>query len=245
MSHNKSLLKVLLLQIREAKQVKIEEHKSFARYCGLSEDQIKIQNVFEEPDFSPQCTQGYDALLVGGASDANVLEPTTYPFVAKCQDLLLQCAENNLPVFASCFGFQLATLALGGSIVHDAEHYEMGTLPIQLTRAASADPLFCDIDNGFYAVSVHKQKALKAPGNTIELAFTNSCVHSFRLQDKPFWAFQFHPEVDKATLIERLTHYKAKYTDNDDHLSEVLNNAKQTPQANGLCKRFVDRILLA
>ncbi len=60
---------------------------------------------------------------------------------------------------------------------------------------------------------------------------------------KRFWAFQFHPEVDKATLIERLTIFKAQYTDGDDHLDAVLNSAVETPESNALVGKFVARVL--
>ena len=60
----------------------------------------------------------------------------------------------------------------------------------------------------------------------------------------PFWAFQFHPEVNRATLVERLTIYKAHYTDGDDQLDQVLRSAVETPDSNDLVRKFVDRILV-
>lgn len=245
MTRNRNLLKLLLLQIRESAQVKYEEHVSFARYCGLEKDQIKILNVFDEPDFSLNCIRGFDALLVGGASDASVLEPEKYTFVPRSLELLNVCAINHTPVFASCFGFQLAVLALGGTIIHQAVDYEMGTIQISTTPEAKTDPIFKDVGKSFYAVSVHKEKALKPPDNTIELALTDACCHSFNIKNKPFWAFQFHPEVDRNTLVKRLTYYKEKYTDDDSHLDQVLADARETPKSNGLCRSFVDRVLLA
>lgn len=241
---NNSLLKILLLQIREAEKVKQEEHESFARYCGLNKEQIKVLNVFEQPKFSLNSVKGFDALLVGGASDASVLEPKKYTFVPRSQELMNNCANSNMPVFASCFGFQLAVLAMGGTIIHDSINYEMGTIPIFTTDHAKSDRLLKGIGKSFYAVSVHKEKAKTAPDNSIELAYTSMCCHAFRLINKPFWAFQFHPEVDKTTLVERLTYYKSKYTDDDAHLDKVLATARETPQANVLCKKFIDNVLL-
>ncbi len=236
-------LKLLLLQIREAETVRREEHESFARYCKVRKDQIDILNVFDDPEFSLSCTDGYDALLVGGASDASVLEPDTYTFVPRSQQLMAKCVEEKTPVFASCFGFQLAALALGGRIVHDGENYEMGTIPVFTTEAAKTDPLFEGVEQPFFAVSVHKEKALNTPPGTVELAKTDACCHSFKVIDSPFWAFQFHPEVDRNTLVERLTFYKSRYTSGDSHLDAVLREAKETPFSNGLCERFIDFLL--
>jgi GMP synthase (glutamine-hydrolysing) len=241
----KEELKVLLLQIRRDQQVRREEHESFCDYSGLAQSQIDIHNVFDCPIFEPDIVDGYDALFVGGASDASVLEPDVYTFVPSSEKLLRACIDRGLPVFASCFGFQLVVTALGGTIVHTPENFEMGTVPISLRPEAKDDPVFRHVSDGFQAVSVHQPKTMTPPENCIELAYTAECCHSFKVIGKPFWAFQFHPEVDRARLVERLTFYKEKYTDDDGHLDEVLASAVETPESNGLVRNFVDRVLVA
>ncbi len=241
----RSGLRLLLLQIRTDARVCDEEHRSFASYCGLAREQIEILNVFQSPTFPSDIADGYDALLVGGASEANVLEPELYPFVHDCQKLLRHVIRTGLPTFASCFGFQLAVLAQGGRILHQEQGFEMGTLAISLDEAAQRDPLLHDTPDGFAAVAVHRQYACEVPPGCDLLAYTQQCVHALRVSGKPFWAFQFHPEVDKATLVERLTHYRAHYTEDADHLDQVLEMAQETPESNGLMGKFVDRVLLA
>ena len=240
----RSDLKLLLLQIRENKKVQREELDSFVRYCQIGSNQIDVLNVFDQPDFSVNVADRYDALLVGGASDANVLETDKYPFVNTAKALLKECIVSSKPVFASCFGFQLAVLALGGEIHHKESDFEMGTVWITLESGAVDDPILRDTPDDFYAVSVHKQFAQVVPKNCIPLACTDECVHAFRVKNKPFWAFQFHPEVDKTVLIERLTFYKNKYTENAYHLDQVLKLAQETPEANALMSKFIQRILI-
>jgi GMP synthase (glutamine-hydrolysing) len=237
-------LKVLLLQIRNQSRVREEELTSFVGYSGLQANQLDVLNVFDTPDFGIEVLDGYDALFVGGASEASVLEPDTYPFVAPSIRLLRHCIDIDLPVFASCFGFQLAVLALGGTIIRDQANFEMGTLPIFLTDVAANDPLFHDVPDGFPAVAVHKERATDLPEQCELLAYTETCAHAFKVTDKPFWAFQFHPEVDRATLVERLTIFKAHYTDGDEHLDKILQAAVETPDSNGLVKKFVERVLV-
>ncbi len=236
--------KLLLLQIRQDPSVAAEELASFIRYCEVEASQIDVHNVFEQSVFNADILQGYQALLVGGASEASVLEPNNYPFVPYCIDLLRHCADISFPVFASCFGFQLAVLALGGEIIRDESGYEMGSIPISLTDAAANDPLFRDVPNGFHAIAVHRERSVDCPPGAVELAYTEPCCHAFKVIDKPFWACQFHPEVDLATLISRLTIYKESYTDGDDHLQEVLDNSVETPHSNALMAHFVKRVLL-
>lgn len=237
-------LKILLLQIRDDDTTRREELQSFARMAGVAETQIDVLNVFDTPEFAATAAQGYDALWVGGSSSASVLEPDIYSFVPYCERLLLQCIADDTPVFASCFGFQLAVTALQGDIVHQPVGFEMGTVAIRLTDQARQDPLMHDATDGFYAVSVHQQKALQLPEGCQLLAYTESCCHIFRVQDKPFWAFQFHPEVDEKILIHRLGLYRHKYTDNDEHYQQIISRIHDTAESNAILAKFVQRILL-
>jgi GMP synthase (glutamine-hydrolysing) len=240
-----SKLRVLLLSIRDETATRQEEHRSFALYSGLALEQIDVLNVFTTPEFLPKVVVDYDALFIGGASEASVLEPDTYPFVDASQRLIKFCIDQSIPVFASCFGFQLAVLALNGEIKRDKTNFEMGTLPISLTQESMSDPLFHDTPDGFLAVSVHQEKAEVVPEGCDLIARTEECVHVFRVKNKPFWAFQFHPEVDRATLVSRLTIFKDRYTEDEQHLSEVLDAARETPESNVLVRKFVERVLLA
>jgi GMP synthase (glutamine-hydrolysing) len=244
MTQQRSKLRILLLQIRDDPQVRREEHASFAGQAKLAPEQIDVLNVFDTPRFPAEAADAYDALFVGGASEASVLEPETYEFVPHACDLLRRARNCGQPVFASCFGFQLAVIAFGGRILRDARDFEMGTLPIRLAEEAQSDPILRDTPDGFLAVSVHRERSLEAPQGCVTLAYTEACCHIFRVPGKPFWAFQFHPEVDRATLIERLTVFKEKYTDDDEHLKQVLDNASETPESNRLVTKFVDRVLL-
>jgi len=241
---NVGALKILLLQIRHNPDVCREEHESFCDHSGLQSSQIDIFNVFYDGPVSPSILTGYDALFVGGSSAANVLQPQIYPFLGDCKALLRHCMKVDFPVFASCFGFQLAVLALGGVVENDNSDFEMGSLPIGLTPAAEKDILLHDIKQPFYAITVHRQYSRSAPNGCIELARTKRCCHAFRIAGKPFWAFQFHPEVDKRRMVERLTAYRKTYTRDSAHLDQVLSSAKDTPQANRLLAKFIRRVLL-
>ncbi len=66
----------------------------------------------------------------------------------------------------------------------------------------------------------------------------------FEFDGKPFWGFQFHPEVDRQRLVERLKIYQSAYTDGAEHLNDVLSSAVETPDSNALVRKFVDRVLL-
>jgi len=240
----KKNLNILLLQIRDNRNVRVEEHQSFANFSKIEPHQIEILNVFDTPSFKPNLIDNYDALYVGGASEANVLEPEKYPFIKNCIELLRYAAEISKPTFASCFGFQLAVLAFGGIILNKDKDYEMGTVKISLTDKAKSDLVYQGIQDRFPAVSVHRQYASTIPEPLEILAYTGQCVHSFKYKNKPLWAFQFHPEVDRDTLVKRLTIFSRHYTANAEHLKEVLGSAVETPESNILLGNFVERVLL-
>lgn len=237
-------LNILLLQIREDQKVRQEELESFAKYSELDIPQFEVLNVFDNPSFGAEVLDDCDALFVGGASEANVLKPQEFPFVNDAIKLIYAAKERSLPTFASCFGFQLAILAFGGEIKHKESGYEMGSIPITLTNLANIDPVFKGTKNNFPALSVHRQYADRLPENLDLLAYTSQCIHSFKYRDKPLWAFQFHPEVDRSTVFERLAIYKSEYTENEAEFHKVLNSLVETPESHMLVKNFIDRVVL-
>ena len=237
-------LKILLLQIRDDANVRKEELESFAKYSELDLDQFEVLNVFDKPKFNSEELNGFDALYVGGASEANVLEPKKYEFVNDCIKLIKYAGDNSIPTFASCFGLQLAVLAFGGTILSKDSDYEMGSIPVRLTNLAEIDPVFKGTKDNFNALSIHRQYAIELPSNLDLLAYTDQCLHSFKLRNKPLWAFQFHPEVDRATVFKRLAIYKEEYTNSEDEFQSVLDSLVETPESHNLMLNFVNRVLL-
>lgn len=245
MKHKKQL-KILLLQIREDKETLFEEFYEFVQFSGLKEEQFTVLNVFTTTKFDMSIMDSHDALFVGGSSDATVLKPEEYTFVIHCQELIRHCYENNIPVFASCFGFQLAVQELGGLIIIDQENMEMGTYKIHLNDKAKKDPLLYDFPETFYAVSGHKERALKLPEDTVVLGYSDLCpYHIIKFKDKPFYGFQFHPETDVKDLIARITRYENRYFNEAGMLQKFLQNVcEDVNLANSLVKKFIDRIIL-
>jgi len=218
--------------------------ESFARHAGVPLHAIDVLNVFDTPRFPASAADRYDALLVGGASEASVLEPERFPFVAHIVDLLKASIDARRPTFASCFGFQAAVVGLGGTIVRDEDGcFEMGTVPLSLTEQARDDLLFSDAPDGLLAVSCHKERTDAAPPGCVPLADTEACHHTFRVDGAPFWAFQFHPELDRQRFVDRLAVFKDQYTDTDDHYERTIARFSETPESNALVRKFVERAL--
>ncbi len=246
MSKKREDLKILYIQIRPDEGTRKEEFDEFIRFSELKKEQFTYLNVFDQPEFPDTVADGHDAIFVGGSSDATVLEPEKYPFVEPIKEVFRYALKNDIPVFASCFGFEVAVEAFGAKVYLDKEIMEMGTYPIYLTEEAKQDPLFHDMTDGFNAVSGHKEHAEYLPEGAILLARSDMCPHhAFRMSGSSFYAFQFHPEIDCPDLVARLIRYRDKdYFDDHDHVNRLIEACKPTPESNKLVKRFVDRIIL-
>ncbi len=244
MLKKRSELRILLLQTRRTENVRVEERESFAEHAGLSIEQIDALDAFQNETFDSRCLDGYDALFVGGASEASVLEPDRYPLVRSGEALLRWCMDADFPVLASCFGFQMALVALGGTIVRDKKDFELGTLPIDLTGEAKNDIIFHDLPSRFPVVTGHKERAVDLPEGCLLLARTDICAHAFRYADRPFWATQFHPELDRQRFEERFSAYQDHYSEDDEQRQAVIAQLTETPESNSILRKFVDRVLL-
>ncbi len=240
-------LKILLMQIRDDEVTQQEELNAFIRFAKLDESQFDILNVFKTPNFDESIfSTQYHALFIGGSSDASVLKPEKYPFVASCRRLISYCYQQSIPVFASCFGFQIAVMELGGQVSLDRDNMEMGIYPVELTAKAKEDLLFYDTPDPFYAVSGHQERAINLPENVTLLASSKRCpYHAIKFNEKPFYAFQFHPEVNRQDLINRITRYANRYLNSQDELQQIIAKAQyETDESSLLVEKFVDRVLL-
>jgi len=239
-------LKILLLQIREDEETMLEEFYEFVQFSQLHEDQFVKLNTYETAEFEPEVIDDYDALFIGGSSDASVRNVEEFHFVKDCKRLVRYCYDKHIPVLASCFGFQIAIEELGGKVILDKDNMEMGIYQIELTDNATEDPLLHDYPHYFWAVSGHKERAAFIPEDCIHLASSHACpYHIVRFKDKPIYAFQFHPEVDRKDLLTRITRYQDRYLDDAATLQKIKDAAiHETPDSNALIKNFIDRVVL-
>lgn len=240
-------LKILLMQIRGDELTLEEEFLSFVQFSDLREEQVTPINVYTTRQFEPKIIEDYDALFIGGSSDATVRDEETFDFIPACKLLIRYCYAKNIPVLASCFGFQLAMKELGSNVILDKDNMELGIHPVELTAEAKLDKLLQGYPNHFFVVSGHQERADSIPKDAILLAKTAKCpYHLVKFKDKPFYCFQFHPEIDRPVLISRITRYQRKYLGDDpEALQAVIDSAThETHWSNKLVKDFVDRIIL-
>jgi len=244
---NKEDVRVLLIQMRKDDETLEDELEQFITHTGLTREQFDTLRLFETDEFDVSKLDNYDALFVGGSSDDGdaLLIDTPPNWARTAMDTIREAYERKLPVFASCFGFQAAAVEFGGELIYDEDSEEFGTLPFELTEEAGHDILFDDVSNPFYAIVGHKKYVTKLPEGAVNLVKTEMCpFHSFKFTDRPFYAFQFHPELTKTQLVEWLTRYKDRYFKTEEEYNKATTGHVEVPEANALLGKFIDKIVL-
>lgn len=201
----------LLLQARDHDDPMLEhERLCFRDTMGLRDEDLFAVNATERlptrHELATSC-----AVLVGGSGDYSVLDAHDWirDLVTFTRDELVL---RGKPTFASCFGFQILVLAIGGDMIRDPEKMEMGTYGVALTPAAASDPLFAELPAAFDTQVGHKDRASRLPDGVHVFAGSTLCpMHAFRVGALPIWATQFHPELDHRTLRARYLRYRALY----------------------------------
>lgn len=143
-------------------------------------------------------------------------------------------SEDRVPVLGICYGHQLLAHALGGEAGDHPVAMEIGTVQVQLTDAATQDPLFGAMPAHFDAHVVHRQSALALPPGAVRLASNDfEPNQAFRIGERA-WGVQFHPEFDEQAMrgyVDTL----AESLQSPDELRAAV---RPTPQAASLLERF-------
>ncbi len=227
-------LRFVLLQARNPGDlVRAEELACFVRQLDVAPTQVQAVDVLSAP-LGPELFEQCDALLVGGSGEYSVLDddPRLHRFI----DFLGQAADAGHPTFASCFGFQAMSVALGGEVSHDATRAEVGTFEIALCDEAQTDPLFGHLPAHLHAQQGHKDHVDRLPAGATWLARSSRSPHqAFRYRDHLVWATQFHAEMTASDNRQRIERYRDRYQQESD---AALATSRETPHASSLLGRF-------
>ena len=236
-------VRMLLLQARRGDDpMREHEQRCFVARTGLPPANVVPHDLCDGPP-SVTCLRQFDALTVGGSGEFYVSRGNL-PRWDAFLDFLREAIEREHPTFASCFGFQAIVFALGGKLVHDPQHAEVGTFELSLTADGTADPLFGELPIRFMAQMGHKDRASDFPEGALNMASSERCTfQALRLPGKPIWATQFHPELDRDTNLERLRRYLREYGPEDpDELAAFEDGFLESPESSSLLTRFLQLV---
>jgi GMP synthase (glutamine-hydrolysing) len=155
-----------------------------------------------------QALEGYDGVAITGSS-LHVYEGG--PAVMQQIELAKAVLKANTPVFGSCWGLQVLTVAAGGVVRRNPKGREVGFgRSITLTEAGRKHPMYNGKHNVFNAPTVHLDEVeTLAPGTTVLATNVVSDVQSaeIRCNGAVAWGVQYHPEYalrEVATIVRRI-----------------------------------------
>ena len=157
---------------------------------------------------------------------------------------LAELVAQQVPVLGICYGHQLLAHALGGEVGYHPGGTEAGTVPVQLTAAAAADPLLGQLPSHFDAQTMHSQTVVRLPTGAVRLAGNDfEPNHAFRA-GACAWGVQFHPEFSEAVMRRYLADWSERLRRQRKDPETLLSECRETPEAAGVLRRFaqiVDR----
>jgi GMP synthase (glutamine-hydrolysing) len=248
-------LRYMLLQTRNAGDpMAAQEVRCFARALDCEISAISVFDLIgSAPTFD--MLQQVDMLLLGGsghysvatmASDPSQPDSRRHsPWIDRTLDTLREIHRIAKPTFASCWGFQAMARAIGGDCVNDLLNAEVGTIELQLTEVGRTDPIFGALPVAFAVQAGHEDHVIRLPlGAELLASSPRVSEQAFRFTDRPIYCTQFHPELDRASMLERVIAYP-EYIARIARISfdEFVQNVRETPEANSLLRRFVNHFL--
>lgn len=215
------------------------EHRCFAERSGLGLDRVDVHAMpTGRPDVGK--LKRYDVIFFGGSGAYSVLDNVgwIHDGLSVLQDVL----DLGKKSWASCFGFQGLSLAMGGTVIHDDDLTEMGATQLRLTEAGKADPILSVLPEPFWAEEGHHDHVIDLPDGVTQLVVGEKVRHqAFKVNGVPFYASQFHPELTVQRTLERFIHYRDHYIDeNADDVFAMLAAGQDTPEVGQLLRRLVE-----
>jgi GMP synthase (glutamine-hydrolysing) len=152
--------------------------------------------------------EGYDGVAITG-SGLHVYD--NGPAVTRQIELARAVLAAGTPVFGSCWGLQVLTVAAGGVVRKNPKGREIGFgRRIKLTEDGRKHPMYIGKPEVFNAPTVHLDEVeTLAPGTTLLATNETSNVQSveIRANGAVAWGVQYHPEYplrEIAAIVRRI-----------------------------------------
>ena len=240
---NHTELRFLLMQIRNADDpMRQQEVDCFTRALGCLRSQITIFDLLSGAP-TEEALHAVDIVLIGGSGDYSVVAGGAW--LEEALVAMRRLVDLSIPTFASCWGFQAVTRALGGRVVTDLDRAEVGTHVLHLTDAGQADPLFCQLGPTFLAQQGHQDIVDELPPEAVLLASSERVKNqAFRIAGRPIYCTQFHPELDRQALLTRVRRYP-QYIERIVGIpyGDFEPQCLETQATNALLQHFVSQVV--
>jgi GMP synthase (glutamine-hydrolysing) len=151
---------------------------------------------------------GYDGIAVTGSS-LNLYKAEAESL--RQVELVRSVFETGVPMFGSCWGLQVGTVAAGGTVVKSKNGREIGLArKIVLTEQGTGHGLHAGKGPSFDAPAVHTDEVGEKPkGMTVTATNAHSEVQAAEIRHgkSVFWGVQYHPEFTLDEMAGIITRY--------------------------------------
>ena len=232
----------LLLQIREPDDpMRQHEIQAFSSALPCAPHRITTADLLTEIP-NEKLLDRTDVVLIGGSGDYSVTREAAW--LDRTYELIRDLRRRCFPTFGSCWGFQAIAKAFDGCVVHDLDRAELGTPEVVLTAAGRADPIFGPLGERFMVPVGHEDSVVQLPECCSLLGQSCLAYHVLCVNDAPMYATQFHPELTRDGLLERVRRYP-KYVEKILGISfdEFCDRCQETPKMCEILPRFLELVL--
>lgn len=232
---------ILVLQHAACEPPAAYEDELTARHVPLH--RVLLDEGHELPDW-----RVFAAIIVMGGP-MGAYEDSTHPWLVAEKRLIAEAARAGTPYWGVCLGAQLLAAALGAHVAPGPQA-ELGVLPVELTEAAAADPVFAEAPPSFPTLQWHGDTFALPPG-AIQLARSNAYEHQAFVLGRAY-ALQFHLEVTDSLAEEwmRIPAYAAELKElsgpgSPARLLEQVRAAtpRSVPLARALFSRWLELVV--
>ena len=238
-------IRYLLLQVRNLDDsMRQHEVASFVRGLSTSPEMIRVFDLLTGRPRARDFDEA-DMVLLGGSGHYSAAGEGDW--LEQALETMREIHALRKPTFASCWGFQAMARAMGGEVVKDLDRAELGTHDLRLTSAGRRDPVFGPLKDVFQGQMGHEDYVLRLPRDATLLASTRRAENqAYRFDGRPIYCTQFHPELTRANLLERVVAYP-HYVDRiaGVTLETFAQMCQDTPETEALLPRFVRHVFAA
>jgi GMP synthase (glutamine-hydrolysing) len=161
---------------------------------GVAIHRVELDEGGAFPDW-----RGFD-LIVAMGGPMSVNDDRDLPWLTQEKSAIGEAVRAGVPYWGACLGAQLLAASLGAR-VFAGPRPEIGVLPVQLTGAAPADPVFGPLPAEFFVLQWHGE-TFELPAGSVLLAGSAAYPHQAFRWGRRAYGVQFHLEASVDLVRE-------------------------------------------
>jgi len=176
------------------------------------------------------------AVVVTGSS---AMVSHRLPWSERTAAWLAGAVDAGTPVLGICYGHQLLAHAIGGVVGPNPHGREIGTVTGTVLPSAVGDPLLGGVGTRFEVQATHLESVLTLPSCATTLATSARDDHfAFRVDGRPAWGVQFHPEFSIDVMREYVEARRSILEGEGRDVDALLAATRPTPTGSVVLRRF-------